>query len=383
MAGADDNDGLLVTGCFRSGTTLLEKLLHNHPQVSVASQPCPVLYHYTKEVFLEGLGLERRYALDHLFGEDGYRNEDFAAFLESCAFDDARLATLFERLRNYGVGLWTPEVFQVTDRIEPGTFLDVFLGLQRALGTLFGKDDARWFGSKEIVAEEYAPFLVGHGSRVVIIVRDPRDVITSLSFRQRDNQTGNQRPILFSARAWRKSVAFALSCEGHPNFATLRYEDLVADPAGELAKLTEWLAIDPYPAAVLGGEIRDQNGELWRGNSSFQDRVGVTAQGRGGFESIMPPDVAEYVEAICGPEMRALGYERKSDRGIDRELLAGFREPFAVDHAAFSPDYSHSAERVAAELHRAELLAAPDRPDEAELRRWFLDPRAWTRLRAR
>lgn len=379
----DRNDGLLVTGCFRSGTTLLEKLLHNHPQLSVASQPCPVLYHYVKELFLEQRALERRYALDHLFGEASYRTADFSAFLSELELGQSHLKTLFDRLENYGVGLWTPEVFKILDRVKPGRFLDVFLDLQRALGSLFGCEDAIRFGSKEIVAEEYAPFLLDNGTSVALIVRDPRDVITSLSFRQRDNQTGAQRPILFSVRAWRKSVAFALACRDHAHCVTMRYEDLVADPATVLATATTKLGVDEYPAEILSGEIKDQNGEPWRGNSSFKDRVGVSAGGRGGFESKMPAEVIEYVEAVCAPEMAALGYRRTSDRIIDEALLANFREPFVVDHAAFSPDYSWSASRVRDELERAAMLTAQTRPDDAALHRWFLHPSAYDGLRNR
>jgi hypothetical protein len=58
---------LLVTGCYRSGTTLLEKLLHAHPASCVASQPFPVLYAYVKNLFDVSRGLLRRYPLGHRF----------------------------------------------------------------------------------------------------------------------------------------------------------------------------------------------------------------------------------------------------------------------------------------------------------------------------
>ncbi|MFH2071358.1 MAG: sulfotransferase, partial [Actinomycetota bacterium] len=40
-AGPQSPGQLLITGAYRSGTTLLEKLLHNHPDLSVAMQPFP------------------------------------------------------------------------------------------------------------------------------------------------------------------------------------------------------------------------------------------------------------------------------------------------------------------------------------------------------
>jgi Sulfotransferase family len=47
---------LFVTGMQRSGTTLLEKLLHAHPELSVLSQPFPLLFVEVKRAFLESIG---------------------------------------------------------------------------------------------------------------------------------------------------------------------------------------------------------------------------------------------------------------------------------------------------------------------------------------
>jgi len=42
---------------------------------------------------------------------------------------------------------------------------------------------------------------------VVIIIRDPRDTVTSQHYGKADLQIGAPRPILFQIRQWRKSVA--------------------------------------------------------------------------------------------------------------------------------------------------------------------------------
>ena len=52
---------LLVTGCYRSGTTIVEKVLHSHPKINIASQPFPVLYIQAKEIFLDRMGIRYRY----------------------------------------------------------------------------------------------------------------------------------------------------------------------------------------------------------------------------------------------------------------------------------------------------------------------------------
>ncbi len=113
-----------MTGAYRSGTTLLEKLLHNHPDVSVAMQPFPVLFFYAKERFLESKGLSFRYALDHLFLEDRYQPEDLADFLATLELTSEDIDGLFERLANYGG--YTPGAETVRDQVDAGSFYDVY-----------------------------------------------------------------------------------------------------------------------------------------------------------------------------------------------------------------------------------------------------------------
>ena len=230
---------LLVTGCYRSGTTLLEKLLHSQPDAGVASQPFPALYSFVKELFDAERGLERRYPLGHRFLEDRYADRDFAEFLDRRSLGVSELDRVFELLAADQRGLWTPGILGTRAAIRPGVFLDVYRQLLNAANGLLARSAARIIGSKEILVEEYVPYLLANGIYVVIIVRDPRDMIASLDFSERDNATGMDRPVLYSVRVWRKSVATALAFDGHPRFHFLRYEDLVADPQAAMSRLRE------------------------------------------------------------------------------------------------------------------------------------------------
>ena len=374
---------LFVTGCYRSGTTLLEKLLHSHPQACVASQPFPVLYFMVKEAFLRERGLERRYPLDHLFLEDGYRAAEFQTFLDRYQLDRAALDELFGRLEDYTNGHWTRGVLRLRDAVAPGSFWQVLRSLHQLTAAELGRPDAGVIGSKEVLCEEYVPFLLAHGARCALILRDPRDMITSLDFRERDNLTGDHRPLLYSLRLWRKSAAFALALDGQPGFHWLRYEDLVRDPASQLAALSSWMELPGYPAGVVAGEIRGQDGSRWLSNSSFGDQAGVSKASVGRYRAVLPDDVRAACEALCAPEMQALGYPLDGDGALSAERLAGFREPLAPIHGKFPPDYSHHPERIAAEVERRRRLA-PGAPalDPETAARWFVDPRAYAALRA-
>jgi hypothetical protein len=369
---------LLVTGCYRSGTTLLEKLLHAHPDVCVASQPFPVLYAYVKSQFDAGRGLQRRYPLSHRFLENGYSDSDFATYLDRQQLTDADLDAVFGELAHHVEGHWTPEVLGTRPGIRPGTFLQVYRQLMHAVRDLFSKANARVLGSKEILVEEFVPYMLDKGLHVIIIIRDPRDMVASLNFSERDNATGRNRPALYSVRIWRKSVATAIAFEEHPRFRWLRYEDLVANPSAVMQELAAFLRLPSYPQAALSGPLRDQRGDHWEGNSSFRDQAGVAAGSVGQFGRVLPRSVTEMIETIAGPELALLGYAASRH---DRANLARYSDPFGDVHARFPADYSADPQRLQDEIERlARLEWGSVLPDD-EATRWFVYPQVYRRLR--
>ncbi|MBU1226751.1 MAG: sulfotransferase [Actinobacteria bacterium] len=379
-AGPQSPGQLLITGAYRSGTTLLEKLLHNHPDLSVAMQPFPVLFFHAKERFLSDRGLEYRYALDHLFLEDRYAPTDLAAFLTGYEMTAAELDALFERLADYGA--YTPGAEDLRDQVAPGGFFDVYYQWDRAVARMLGRADAAWVGNKEIFCEEFIPAFLERGIKVVHIIRDPRDVIASLHFRSRDNQTGDPRPLLFNLRVWRKSAAFALASSGHPAYRHLRYEDLLGETEERLSELTAWLGVPDYLPDAFANGILDQDGSIWRGNSSFSDRSGISRASRGNYRSLVPADTVDYIETLCGPEMISLGYPLEGSGSLSPAALARFEEPSVRVHPLFDPGYSTDPDRLQAESARLSHLA-PNAPTlgEDEARKWFIAAGAYGALR--
>ena len=72
---------VLVTGAYRSGTTLVEKTLHRHSRVSVLSQPLPLLYVDVMNAFLAGIHRSGNpYPLGPRFLDRRYEDEQFVEF---------------------------------------------------------------------------------------------------------------------------------------------------------------------------------------------------------------------------------------------------------------------------------------------------------------
>jgi len=114
-----------------------------------------------------------------LFLEQDYSQAEFYDFLERFEFDTQQLERFFDAMASYEEGLWTPEMLRFRGEIEPGTFWDVYCQLNGCLARLFPKDQIAFLGGKEILSEEYVPFLLSKGTKVIHVVRDPRAMICS------------------------------------------------------------------------------------------------------------------------------------------------------------------------------------------------------------
>ncbi len=169
--------------------------------------------------------------------------------------------------------------------------------------------------------------------RVIYIVRDPRDVVVSqYHYHRKIRKIEVDSPIeKFVTRflagetcphgSWGQNIATWLyTSEGDPRFLLLRYEDLVADTARELAKVVNFLHFSAGPEQIaqavarssadrmreLEKAQRDKNG-LFKG--SRNDMSFVRAAGSGGWRTGLPAPMVATIEAAWGPLMQHLGYE--------------------------------------------------------------------------
>lgn len=372
-------DTLLVTGMQRSGTTLLEKLLTNHPEISVLSQPFPFLFVEAKRRFLQDLGEDRAYPLGDLFLEAAYSPVDLLRFLEQETFDAGDVRVVFEQMASYS-GQYTKVDPDVLDRalaaVTPSTLADLAGQLYAGLSGSSGAG-ARVHGGKETICEEFVPHFLAGGAHAAIIVRDPRDVLVSLNHGSGREHGGRLKPTLFNVRNWRKSVAFALHLESHPAFARVRYEDLTATPEPVLDELAALLGVARFPTEVLAGEIRDQSGRPWAGNSSHGALAGVSTGSVGTWADTLTHEVARLVEATCYPELVRLGYDVSLEWHELPEVITSFSDPYAVER----PDLAALAapEALRAEVTRLERLEDRAPADAAA---WFLFDDVHTELRS-
>jgi hypothetical protein len=294
---------IFVLGCPRSGTTLLQLMLHSHPRIAIPPETRFLLSVY-----------ESRNSFGDLREEENRR-------ALARAITGPR-STLF-----YDLGLDAGEIVAEI-AAGPPTLGSALGTVFRAYARRFGKP--RW-GDKRPGYYQYIPALLRlfPSAQIVHLVRDGRDCVASLKSMP---WFGHGTDVAIAT--WLEAVA---SCRRAARrlppgtFYELRYERLVADPAGQLAALCEFLGEEYDPAMAQPHKMADvavPARASWHANT----RTRVTAARSGTWQERLDPWEISLCEAAMSRELRALGYE-----------LTGAPRPAAAHLARFA--------RVAA-LHR-------------------------------
>jgi hypothetical protein len=182
--------------------------------------------------------------------------------------------------------------------------------------------------------------------RVIYIVRDPRDVVLSqYHYHRKIRKLDDESPLeQFVTRflagetcphgSWGQNIATWLyTSEEGPRFLLLRYEDLVADTARELAKVAAFLQLSAGPEQIAQAVERssaDRMRQLEKKQTdknalvkgSRKDLSFVRAAGAGGWRSELPAPMVARIEAAWGPLMQRLGYELSSQPATQEQDYA-------------------------------------------------------------
>lgn len=311
MTSASSRSRIVISGMMRSGTTLLQRALSAHPGIHVAYQQKTAAFIGLKKRFLEEIGKPQYHVLSHYNPPQGYSLSEFLRWVE----DKPDLTTLSD---------------------PPGEGV---------------AEGVRLVGDKEVLVEEFYPALTNRDIHCLNIIRDPRDVIASMSFGSGLEYTGKRRPVLFDLRNWRKSVHVAHHVRRHGAFRNVLFEELVREPDRVLGELFSWLGVSALSADDIE---QDLNRTGWTGNSSFAVTRAFDPSAMNRYPAVLPDDVIAYIEAVCEPELHHLGYPVETGAEERRDIIARYRDPFEIGRDEFDSRYSSLAENVDYELARCD-----------------------------
>ena len=280
-ADCSSNPYVFVVGCPRSGTTLLQRMLDNHPLLAVANDS-----HFIPRVV-----------------ED---QPDVA--------DPPLTAELVERVRGYKrfyrLGLSDADVDSAA--AASASYTDLVRELYTTYARQRGKELA---GEKTPDYVKWLPRLheLFPAARSVHIVRDARDVTLSVLEWAHDGKGPSklelwaEEPVAVCALWWRWQVQQGRrdgAALGPERYHELRYETLVARPEETLAGIAGFLGLPDAPemAAYHVGRTTHRPGRSAKGNwlpptSGLRD-----------WRTAMRERDRALVEALAGDLLQELGY---------------------------------------------------------------------------
>ena len=174
--------------------------------------------------------------------------------------------------------------------------------------------------------------------KVICIVRDPRDVVLSYyDFQRKYRHIADGYPMPsyvndfvsgnLNSRdwgTWGENVASWYYTRGKSkDFLLLRYEDMMEDPARELARVAGFLNIETDPARIEQAvrrssadkmrEMEKRESKDWVATKKHrQDIPFVRVAKSGGWREKLPAECVAQIEHAWGDLMRELGYQLSS-----------------------------------------------------------------------
>lgn len=306
--GASPGRPMFVLGCARSGTTLLQLMLHAHPRMAVPPETrfVPEAYHRRVQ-----------------FGD-----------LSDTANLDGLLDWIMERKQSKfrDLHLDPDTVRRRAHEVPPtlGSVLGVFLEQYAARW-----DKPRW-GDKRPSYVRRMPLLLRlfPDAQFIHIIRDGRDCVASLK-RMPWWEHGVPPAVYYWVQAMRAGD-WARANLRADQYVEVYYEDLVLEPRRELQRLCDFLA-EPFDEAMLEPNVQSSEAVPKRKRARWHERTteridtGAVGKWRGGLE----PEELRLMESVAGRRLRAHGYELSGNgRGAPPQLLTDYARHVAKTKGA-------------------------------------------------
>lgn len=270
-----------MVGCGRSGTSLLRSILDAHPDLAVSHEGR----------FIANVARHRaRYERPEGF--------DVAAFCRDVASD---------RAVGRNLGLNAADVAAAVDGDPVVSVADAVRRIYTSFAARRGKTR---YGDKMPGYVLHLPVLAGvfPEARVVHIIRDGRDVaLSSMAI-----EGHHQDPVPLALN-WVQRVRTGRSDGrglGPDRYREVRYEALLEDPEASVVALCSFLGLDYDPAMLRFFEDRSKQPTRVRANPRHARLNEPVSHGTRSWRTQMKPEDLAVFEAVAGPLLTELGYER-------------------------------------------------------------------------
>jgi hypothetical protein len=318
-------NNFLVSGMFRSGTTIFARMLHSNPYITCSSDPFAPIYKSYRNTVAEGIFSEfdilsplNDYYFDEnqnkLFNE--IQNKDF-----SIAISEKEIFNLQKKIANHCVP-YSPKIIPYLDMLKGKTYEDIFNNAINIVKKAYGSDNEKAVGFKEVWVGEFAPHFLkmSDQNKVIHVIRDPRSVVAS------NFASGKAYPLLFLIRQWRKLASLAWLNAQHNNAILIRFEDLISNTKEVANKVCTFLDVDFHENMIDPSYYKDGDGKQWTQNTSHEIKGSgkrFNKETSNKWKKSLDVNTTNLIETLCCFEMNLFNYNftKKQDLKKSGELL--------------------------------------------------------------
>ena len=304
---------VFLVGCWRSGTSLLQRIVDAHSEIAITRAET----HWIPKYFKARIGIT----------DDGRVTGELLAAL-----------LVDRRFREFESELEREEIEQLIPRDGEVAYADFVRALfdvyARKRGKSLAGDKTPGYVREISLLHQLFP-----GTRFVHLIRDGRDIcLSALNWEKRTPfaeifPTWTEDPVTTAALLWRINVLNGLT-RGAPLgpdlYYELRYESLVHQPEAACGELCAFLGL-PYEEAMLRFYEGRGRTRLEPGQPTKRAWLPITP-GLRDWRTQMPADDVERFEAAAGDLLERLEYGRRVPRPGPKRLAhaARIRERFVA-----------------------------------------------------
>ncbi|MFW5889612.1 MAG: sulfotransferase family protein [Bacillota bacterium] len=316
-----------ITGMFRSGTTLLARMLNTHEQIVCASDPYRPLFNLFRDQVAAELEINEIAPYDplgdyfakgqiNLFNQ--IQNENFEKKIP-----ESERENLLNKIKSHGKP-FSPKIINNLEEIVGENFKEIYINLLENVPKYYGAGTEKWEGTKEVWTTEFVPALADTfpEHKFLLVIRDPRAVAAS------KNVNDKKYPWLFLIRQWRKLTILSWLYNNNSNFQDrvllVRYEDLVRMPREISVKICDFLNINLDDKILNPGNFKDGHGDKWLQNTSYENKkVEFNTNSIDKWKKVLSKKEVRFIENLCYFEMNLFDYEfeETDDFKIDKDLI--------------------------------------------------------------
>ncbi|MBB2943884.1 hypothetical protein FB565_003613 [Actinoplanes lutulentus] len=291
---------IFVVGCPRSGTTMLQLMLHAHSRIAIPPETRFLLAGYTKR---------------------------------------AEFGDLADEANRRALGRWIVELSQFEDLgLDAATVVEAVVAAPPTLGSAFGTvftmysarfGKPRW-GDKRPLYLRHLPTILRlfPDAQIINIMRDGRDCVSSL-------KETPWKPAEFDTMIdyWTQSAdSSLLAARRYPRdvYHLVRYEDLVADPEPHLRTICEFLGEDFEDAMTRPNQLASVAVPEYKTWHTMTHKAPTTER-VASWKSRLTEDEVRLCETSFGERLAKFGYlpslpvPRSAKMRADAKLIARHR----------------------------------------------------------